>query len=138
MRTSLCPGITGEKRLLVETHHAISFMGPDVPGVLASPWMLLQMEHAAREALLPHLDSGEDSVGVGFDFEHLAAAPIGAWVIATAEVTGIEGRRVHFRIEARDEHELIGRGSHIRAVVQVARFADRMRQKLARRAAHRG
>jgi predicted thioesterase len=130
MKDTLRPGITGEKRIVVEPKHAISFMGANVPGVLASPWMLLQMEHAARESVLPHLEPGEDTVGVGFQFEHIAAAPISATVTASSELTAVDGRQLHFRIEARDEHEVIGRGTHVRAVVQVARFAERMRKKL--------
>ena len=130
MGETLQPGITGEKRLVVEARHAINFMGPDVPGVLASPWMLLWMEHAARECVLPHLDPGHDTVGVGFEFEHLAAAPIGSTVTATAELIDVDGRRLHFKIEARDEQEVIGRGKHVRAVVEITRFAEKMRRKL--------
>ena len=130
MKDSLRPGITGEKRIVVEPRYAISFMGPDVPGVLASPWMLLFMEHAARDSVLPHLDPGEDTVGIGFQFEHIAAAPIGSAVTATAELTTVDGRQLHFRIEARDDHEVIGRGTHVRAAVLIAKFAERMRKKM--------
>lgn len=130
MKQSLRPGVRGEKRVTVEPRHAISFMGPDVPGVLASPWMLLFMEHAAREAVLPHLEPGEDTVGVGFEFEHVAAAPIGATVTATAELTAVDGRKLHFRIEARNEHERIGGGTHVRKTVNIARFAEKTRKKL--------
>src|SRR5437867_5809922 len=107
MKESLRPGLIAEKRLVVEPRHAINFMGPNVPGVLASPWMLLFMEHAARESVLPHLDPGEDTVGVGFEFEHIAAAPIGATITASAELTAVNGRKLYFRIEAADEHEVI-------------------------------
>lgn len=131
MKSTLRPGITGEKRVLVEPRHVIDFMGPGVPGVLASPWMLLFMEHAAREAVLPHLDAGEDSVGTGFQFEHLAATPVGHVVTASAELIAVNGRKLEFRIEARDEQELIGRGKHERAVVDVARFGARVRKKFA-------
>jgi predicted thioesterase len=120
----------GRKRIVVEPKQAISFMGPEVPGVLASPYMLFLMEHAARECVLPHLEAGFDTVGVGFEFEHCAAAPIGATVAATAELTSIDGRMLQFRIEARDEVEVIGRGKHIRAIVEVAKFAERIRKKL--------
>ncbi len=131
MKETLQPGITSENRIVVEPKQAISFMGPEVPGVLASPHMLFLMEHAARECVLPHLAEGYDTVGVGFEFEHCAAAPIGATVTASAEVIAIDGRKLHFKIEARDDHEVIGRGKHVRAIVEVARFAQRMREKLA-------
>ncbi len=130
MKESLQPGIQGEKRITVEPNQAISFMGPSVPGVLASPHMLFLMEHAARECVLPHLEPGFDTVGVGFEFEHCAAAPIGATVIARAELVRIDGRKLHFHIEARDEVEVIGRGKHVRAVVDVAKFAERLRKKI--------
>jgi len=124
------PGIRGEKRIVVEPSQAISFMGPDVPGVLASPHMLFLMEHAARESVLPHLEPGFDTVGVGFEFEHCAAAPIGATVIARSELIRVDGKKLHFSIDARDEHEVIGRGTHVRAIVEVAKFAERMKKKM--------
>ena len=130
MKPSLQPGIACEKRIVVEAKQAINFMGPDVPGVLASPYMLFLMEHAARECVLPHLADGHDTVGVGFEFEHCAAAPIGATVVATAELVAIDGRKLHFKIEARDEIEVIGRGKHVRTVVEVAKFAERMKKKM--------
>ncbi len=130
MKETLRPGLRGEKRITVEASQAISFMGPDVPGVLASPYMLFLMEHAARECVLPHLELGFDTVGVGFEFEHCAAAPIGATVVAQAELVEIDGRKLHFQIEARDEVEVIGRGKHVRAIVNIAKFAERLRKKV--------
>jgi predicted thioesterase len=52
-------------------------------------------------------------------------------VVASAEVTGVEGRLVTFRVEARDEKELIGDGTHQRVVVNVAKFDERVKRKLA-------
>jgi predicted thioesterase len=45
-------------------------------------------------------------------------------------VLRVEGRTVHFRVEARDERELIGDGSHERVVVNVAKFDERVQRKL--------
>ena len=47
-----------------------------------------------------------------------------------AEVTGVEGRTIAFRVEARDERELVGDGTHERVVVNVARFDERVQRKL--------
>jgi predicted thioesterase len=52
-------------------------------------------------------------------------------VSATAEVIAVEGRLVRFRVEARDEKEKIGEGTHERVVVNVAKFDERVRRKLA-------
>jgi fluoroacetyl-CoA thioesterase len=61
---------------------------------------------------------------------HIAATPVGMCVTATAEVTGVEGRTIRFRVEARDERELIGDGTHERVVVNVAKFDLRVQRKL--------
>jgi predicted thioesterase len=60
---------------------------------------------------------------------HLAPSPLGARVTATARVIGTTGRFVDFQIEARDEHELIVRGVHKRAVINVASFTKRLQGK---------
>jgi predicted thioesterase len=130
MKESLKAGLAKTKHYVVDRPHVIEFLGPQVPQVLASPWMLFFMEHAAREAVLPHLDIGEDTLGVAFEFEHLAASPIGCEITASAELIGVQGRRLHFKIEAHDGHELIGRGKHVRAVVEVAKFSERVKPKL--------
>jgi predicted thioesterase len=68
-------------------------------------------------------------VGTHVDVFHLAAAPVGATVRVTVEITDAVERRVEFRVEAWDEKEKIGEGTHQRAIVNVARFAARMAEK---------
>jgi predicted thioesterase len=53
-------------------------------------------------------------------------------VKALAEVVKVEGRTVFFRLEARDERDLIGDGAHERVVVNVAKFDQRVQAKLSR------
>jgi predicted thioesterase len=79
--------------------------------------------------VLPQLDAGYDTVGTHVDVYHLAAAPIGATVHITAEIVAVADRRVEFRVEAWDEKEKIGEGTHQRAIVNVAKFAARMAEK---------
>jgi predicted thioesterase len=50
-------------------------------------------------------------------------------VTFTAEVVAEDGRRVQFRVEARDETEKIGEGTHERAIINVAKFATRLAEK---------
>ena len=130
MKTTLAQGLRGEVTHRVVSADLVSHYDPAGPPVFGSPFML--MEHAAFNAILPHLDPGEQSVGVGFEFEHLAATPAGAMVIARAEVLEVDGRRVSFAVEAHDEQEQIGRGRHIRHVVDMERFLKRLRKKIDR------
>lgn len=79
-------------------------------------------ESAAVLAVADQLAGGEATVGTQLTIEHLKATPMGMRVRVDAELTRVEGRRLHFRIEASDEIELIARGAHQRFVVDLARF----------------
>ena len=129
MRKTLIAGVTGEARHRVVTENLVSFRKPDAPPVLATPWLLHVMETAAYDAILPHLDRGEASVGVAFEFEHLAPTPAGDTVVATAKVLAVEGNRISLEFEARDSHELVARGKHVRMVVDKERFRRRLKKK---------
>ena len=129
MKKTLVPGVSGEKQHRVVTENLVSFRRPGAPPVLATPWLLSIMEAAAQEAILPHLESGEASVGFGFEFQHLAPTPAGDTVVATARVTAVNGKRVYFDFEARDSRTLVAQGKHIRAVINVDRFNERLRRR---------
>ena len=120
-------GATGSFNLLVGPEHlANRFKDATLPPVLATPVMIMIMENAALNALKPYLDPGESALGTRVDIRHLAATPAGRQVTGEAEVTKVAGRRVEFRISARDGDKLVGAGTHERAIVDVARFAARL------------
>jgi predicted thioesterase len=119
-----------EKTLLVDNEVAINFLGMEGARVLATPWMIGWMERTCRDAVLPLLEAGHDTVGTHVDVYHLAATPMGMTVRFTAEVIAVDGRRVNFRVEAWDEKEKCGEGTHERAIVNIARFAAKMQGKI--------
>ncbi|HMP83501.1 MAG TPA: thioesterase family protein [Verrucomicrobiota bacterium] len=120
---------TGETTFVVEEKHCIEFATDGMPAVLSTPNLVGILERTARQAIAPFLDADERSVGVELDLKHLAPSPLGAKVTATARVIGHTGRFVDFQIEARDEHELLARGVHKRAVIRMDGFARRVRAK---------
>ena len=122
-------GTKGEFHLLVTTDVAISFLGMEGARVLSTPHMIGFMEITCRNTVLPLLDPGHDTVGTQVNVAHLAATPIGMSVTFTAEVIRVDGRRVEFRVEARDEKEKIGEGTHERAIINIAKFATRLAEK---------
>ncbi len=124
-------GTKGERQLLVTSEAAISFMGAEGARVLSTPQMILYMERTCRETVLPLLELGHDTVGTQVNVSHLAGTPIGMMVTFSCEVIAATDRRIQFRVEARDEKEKIGEGTHERAIVNVARFATRMAEKKA-------
>jgi predicted thioesterase len=125
----IAPGVKGETRLLVTAERAISFLGDEGARVLSTPHMIGYMEQTCRDTALPLLEAGYDTVGTKVNVAHLAAAPIGACVSFTAEIVAVTDRRIEFRVEAWDEHEKIGEGTHERAIINVAKFAAKLAQK---------
>jgi predicted thioesterase len=128
--SDLHPGLTGSAQLLVGVEHTAPSIGSGKVPVLATPVMINLFEAAALRAVEHLLPAGHQSLGIHLDVRHFAATPIGMQVIATAQLTAVEGRTLSFRVDARDDKEPIGGGSHQRVVVNVARFDERVQGKL--------
>src|SRR3984885_12180582 len=131
----ITPGLTGTTEIIVGPEHTAPFVGSGRIAVLATPVMINLIEAAALAAVEHLLPPGHQSLGTHLDVSHVAATPVGLRVTASAEVLGVEGRTITFRVEARDEFEPIGGGTHQRVVVSVARFDERVQRKLAKRSA---
>lgn len=128
--SKLAVGATGTATLVVGPEHTAPRVGSGRVAVLATPVMINLIEAAALAAAEDLLPPGHQSLGIHLDVRHFAATPVGMEVTATAEVTAIAGRTVTFRVEARDEKETIGDGTHQRVVVNVERFAARVQRKI--------
>ncbi|MGB3744520.1 MAG: thioesterase family protein [Xanthobacteraceae bacterium] len=131
----IVPGLTGTAELVVGPEHTAPFVGSGRIAVLATPVMINLIEAAALAAVEHLLPAGHQSLGIQLDISHTAATPMGLRVIATAEVSRVEGRTITFRVTARDEFETIGGGTHRRVVVSVSRFDERVQRKLRKNAA---
>jgi predicted thioesterase len=124
------PGLTGTASLTVAPEHTAPRVGSGRIAVLATPVMINVVEAAALAAVEHLLPQGYQSLGIRLDVRHFAATPVGLTVTAMAEVTKVDGRTITFRVEARDDREVIGDGTHERVVVNVSRFDDRVQRKL--------
>jgi fluoroacetyl-CoA thioesterase len=126
---SIAPGLVGEAKLMVGKTHTARHLGSGGVEVLATPVMVALMEDAARSSVDPKLDQGLLSVGVNLNVSHLAATPVGMRVTARAELLAVDGRRLTFKVEAHDEREKIGEGTHVRAIINLDRFMARLAGK---------
>jgi len=122
-------GTAGRQVRTVTEANAISFLGRDDARVLATPWLICYLEITARDAVRPLLSETEDTVGTDVNIRHLAAAPMGAEVSFEAEVVAVEDRRITFRVAARDVQDLLAEGTHERTIINVERFASKLRAK---------
>jgi len=128
--TALKAGLSGSARLVVGEEHTAPRIGSGRVRVLATPVMINLMEAAALDAIERLLPPGHQSLGTHLDVGHYAATPVGMGLRASAVVTKVDGRTVEFRVEAFDEKERVGDGTHTRVVVNVERFDQRVQRKL--------
>ena len=122
-------GTVGEFHFTVEQKHGIDFATDGMPMVLSTPNLVGLLERTAREAVQPFLEANERTVGVEIELRHLAPTPLGEAVTCTARVIHTEGTQITFQVEACDQHEIIARGIHQRAVIRVESFAKRVARK---------
>ena len=127
--SKLHAGLKGATEMMVGEEHTAPQVGSGRIHVLATPVMINQIEAAALAAVEHLLPAGHQSLGTHLDVRHIAATPVGMKAYAGAELVKIEGRTLSFRVEARDDIELIGDGMHQRVVVNVERFDLRVQRK---------
>src|SRR5690349_20599301 len=127
----LKPGLRGEAGLVVSGEHTAPRVGSGAIAVLATPVMINLMEAAALAAVERFLPPGYQSLGTLLNVRHIAATPVGMRVTAVATLEKVDGRTLAFRVEAHDERELIGDGTHERVVVNVEKFDQQVKRKLA-------
>lgn len=118
-----------ELRFIVEHRHSAASIGSGGLELLATPYMIAMMEGASFYCVEEQLPEGQTTVGTLVDIRHLAATPIGAEVVAIAELVEIDGRRLRFRVEARDAVDRIGEGYHERFIVETDRFLGKLAEK---------
>jgi len=128
MKPGLQAGQTGEMTWVVDPTMTITLGGQAAATVFSTPSMILLMERAAREALRPYLEEGEESVGAEVQVEHMAPALLGETVRGVARVTAVDGRRVSFELAAYAGERELGRGTHRRAVIRLERLVQSLGQ----------
>lgn len=107
-----------------------SYVGSGSVDVYATPMMIALMEKASAALLQTYLEEGETSVGILMNTTHSAATPKGMKVSATAEITNVEGKKVTFKVIAKDEKDVIGEATHERFIVMSEKFVKRCYSKL--------
>jgi len=122
-------GMVNEESFVVEEKHLASHLGSGSVRVLATPAMIALMEGTSLRLLAQYLPEGQTSVGGAISVRHLAPTPIGATVRVRAEITGVEGKQVMFKVEAWDELEQVGMGEHLRVVIDESRFLQKVQKK---------
>ena len=135
MAQEIRTGLSHEVRDAVTAANTAKAMGSGCLEVFATPAMCCLMEKAASDLMDSLLDEGSTSVGTALNIAHSAATPVGMQVRAVAEITGVEGRRISFKVTAFDEAGEIGSGPHARYSVFKEKFQQKADSKQERKSA---
>jgi fluoroacetyl-CoA thioesterase len=128
---SIQSGISEETTFIVEDQHTASQIGSGSLKVLSTPYLITVMEKTCHQLLAKRLPEGLSSVGAQVNVRHLAPTPLGSQVRVRVEVIQAEGNRITFSVQAWDQTEKISEGEHLRIVIDVARFLNRVAAKQA-------
>lgn len=121
MKDSLDPGIAHEKTVTVTPEMGVAHLG-DAGNVLSTPSMVQLIEMTCLEAMTPHMDQGEQSVGTMVHVWHRAAARTGEEVLVRCKLIERDRRRCLFEVSVDAGDTRVGDGTHERFVVDMAKF----------------
>ncbi|MBE3519561.1 MAG: thioesterase family protein [Firmicutes bacterium] len=127
----ITPGVIGEAEVDVTPDTLASKWGSGAVAVFSTPALVGVMEAAAAKAVEPYLEDGETTVGASVNIAHLAPTPPGLKVKARATLIEAAGRKMVFKVEAWDDREKVGEGTHERFVVDRERFISKAKKKVA-------
>ena len=129
MKTELKPGLIGKKFDKVTDHNTAISYGSGGAAVYATPAMVGLMESACLSIVDPLLPDGKATVGISLNIRHLAATPIGMSITAQAELITISGNKLTFSVQAFDDKEKIGEGTHERYIIELSKFLQKTADK---------
>jgi fluoroacetyl-CoA thioesterase len=129
MSEELKAGLTHEIERQVTEDLSAQKVFRHVPNVYATRAMVGHFEEVCAEMVLPYLGEGEQTVGIGMKFSHIAATPIGMKVRFNAKLVEVEGRKLTFEVEGFDEVEKIGKATHERFIINAEKFNSKMAEK---------
>ena len=121
-------GKTFTKTITVQDKDSARSLGSGGLDVFGTPAMIALMENTALLMVRADLPAGGDTVGIEINAKHLKASPIGAEITCTSTITAIDGRKISYAIEAKDNHgDTIGTATHDRFVVDMEKFMSKVK-----------
>ena len=129
MTEELKAGITHQIERKTTEDMSAQKVYPHVPNVYATRAMVGHIEEVCADLVLPYLGDGEQTVGTGMKFKHMAATPLGMKVRYNAKLTVVDGPKLTFEVEGFDEVDKIGEATHQRFIINADKFNSRVAQK---------
>ncbi len=127
MDFNLSIGLSAMETQRVTSNSTALHYGSGLFDVFATPAMVAMMEKAAHNAVRQKLPEGYDTVGVEISVKHTKATPKGMKVKSEATLKEVNGNKLLFEVMAWDEEGVIGKGTHIRSIVETEKFMSRIK-----------
>ncbi|MFZ4400368.1 MAG: thioesterase family protein [Bacteroidales bacterium] len=121
-------GILGIKEMIVKAEDTASYYGSGLIDVFATPAMIAFMENTAQLSIQSYLPEGMITLGTEVNIKHLKATPLGMKVSCDTKLITVDGKRLVFEVNARDEKGIIGSGLHTRVIVDKQNFINKLLQ----------
>ena len=122
----LTVGIKGHDEVVVDMSNVASAVGSGALDGFSTPSMIACMERAALSSVMPYMDEGFSTVGIGLEVQHLAATPLGETVRTESElIEVVKGRFLTFDIKSYCGEQLVGTCIHKRCVVDINKFMEK-------------
>ena len=119
-------GLTYTSTVVVSKENSALTMGSGDLEVFATPAMVALMENAAMKAVTGELPEGSTTVGAMMNTTHIKPSAMGDTISATATLKEVEGRKLTFAVIATDSKGVIGEGTHVRYMVDRAKFMAKL------------
>lgn len=125
-------GIKNTIEITVSKDKTAESMGSGTLFVFATPAMIALIEETAWKSVVPYLESGQSTVGVSININHLSPTPLNMKVKCETELVEVDGRKLKFEAKVYDETGIIGHGTHERFIINSDKFQTKADNKKAR------
>lgn len=129
LNKTLKTGTSITKEYIVTKAETADSIGNKGVIVLSTPSMIKYMEETASQIVFNQLPKQYSPVGTKICIEHVNPTYIDMKVIVSATLISIDGKKLIYRVEAHNEHNIIGFGEYEQHIINLDHFLNKQNKK---------
>jgi predicted thioesterase len=103
-----------------------------IENLFSTPSMVAMMQEAAVKLLDEKLPEGFISIGKSAEVTHEQPTVLGSLLNLKVEIKSFDGYHVRFKMLAYDDSGIVGRGSHVRSIVNERWMKIKVQKRIAK------